>query len=340
MSTYDRYYAAACQIDLPNPTMRSQIEPRVRRMLEMVDMAVVGYEPFHDVKLVVFPEFAHAAPIYPTAEELAEKLALKIPNQHTDAYVAKCREHGIYIQTGSFLELDDKYPGHVFNTTCLIGPDGILSKYRKTHPWVPWEVHSSPHDIPGYDDPVFPVVDTEIGKLAVAICYDWLFPEAIRELALGGAEVLIRISAYMDPWGTQMPLDWWTLINRSRAIENLACVVASNQAASLKNYAPFSWPGGSMVVDFDGRILAEANQGPGEQIVVGPVDLAALRHERLRRRGHVMPAHLRTELYERARKSIYPPGAGEDSPVDVPRNEENTRIGRDAVGGGFAPDEG
>ncbi len=52
MSTLDRYYAAACQIDLPNPTMRSEIAARVRRMLEMVDMAVVGYEPFHDVKLV------------------------------------------------------------------------------------------------------------------------------------------------------------------------------------------------------------------------------------------------------------------------------------------------
>jgi len=95
-----------------------------------------------------------------------------------------------------------------------------------------------------------------------------------------------------------------------------------------------------MIVDFDGRVLAEANQGPGEQIVVGPVDLAALRYERTRRRGHVMPAHMRTELYERAGKSIYPPGTGAESPVDVPRNELNTRTGRDAVGGGFAGHEG
>jgi predicted amidohydrolase len=330
MAALDRYYAAACQIDMPNPTMRSGIDARVRRMLEMVDMAVVGYEPFHDVKLVVFPEFAHAAPIYPTAEELAEKLALKLPNRHTEAYQAKCAEHGIYIQTGSFLEIDDAYPGHVFNTTCLIGPEGILSRYRKTHPWVPWEVHSSPHDIPGYSEPVFPVVETEIGRLGAAICYDWLFPEAIRELALGGAEVLIRVSAYMDPWGAQAPLDWWTLINRARAVENLAYVVACNQAASLKNYAPFSWPGGSMVVDFDGRILAEANPGAGEQILVGPVDLAALRHERERRRGHVMPAHMRSELYARSRAPLYPAGSGAQRPVSVEQNEANTRAGKQA----------
>ena len=42
MADIDRYYAAACQIDMPNPTLRSEIAPRVRRMLEMVDQAVVG----------------------------------------------------------------------------------------------------------------------------------------------------------------------------------------------------------------------------------------------------------------------------------------------------------
>ena len=52
----------------------------------MVDRAVVGYEPFFDVKLVVFPEFAHAAPIYETVDELSDRLAVPIPNEHTDRY--------------------------------------------------------------------------------------------------------------------------------------------------------------------------------------------------------------------------------------------------------------
>ena len=73
------------------------------------------------------------------------------------------------------------------------------------------------------------MADTEIGRLGVATCYDWLFPEAIRQLALAGAEVLIRVSAYMDPWGATPPMDWWTLVNRCRALENLAYVVAANQ---------------------------------------------------------------------------------------------------------------
>jgi predicted amidohydrolase len=301
-----RYYAAACQTDLPNPKTRDGIGKHVDHMLAMIENAVLGYGPFAPVKLVAFPEFAHAAPIYLTVEELLDRLAVPIPNEHTDRYGHKARQHGIYVQTGSFLEKDDRYPGHVFNTTCLIGPDGILTRYRKTHPWIPWEVHASPHDIPGYAEELYPVAETEIGRIGAATCYDWLFPEAIRQLALNGAEVLVRVSAYMDPWGATPPMDWWTVVNRCRALENLAYVVASNQGARADYYPPFSWPGGSMIVDYDGRLLAQADPGPGEKIVVGPIDLSALRAERERRRGHHMLGHLRTEAYSGYKKSIYP----------------------------------
>jgi predicted amidohydrolase len=307
-----RYAAAACQTDFPNPADRTGIKPHVDRMLEMVDMAVEGYAPFLPVKLLVFPEFAHAAPVYHSAADLLAKLAVPIPNEHTERYVAKAAEHEVWIQTGTFLESDERWPGVVFNTTCLVGPGGLLAKYRKANPWIPWEVHASPHDLPGYDEDPFPVVDTPIGKLGAAICYDWLFPEVLRQLTANGAEVLIRVSAYMDPWGATAPMDWWTVVNRCRAIENVAWVVAANQAASLSHYPPFSWPGGSMVVDFDGRVVAQADPGPGEKIVYAPVDVGALRHERAARRGHQNLAHLRSELFPMYRRPWYPGGRGAD----------------------------
>jgi predicted amidohydrolase len=305
-----RYLAAACQTDLANPRDRSGIAAHTSHMLAMIDRAVVGYGPFGDVRLVVFPEFAHAAPIYDTVPELLDKLAVAIPNEHTDRYWKRAKERRIFIQTGSFLERDERWPGVVFNTTCLIGPDGLLYRYRKTHPWIPWEVHASPHDLPGYADEMFPVAETEIGNIGCAICYDWLFPEGIRQLALNGAELLLRVSAYMDPWGATPPMDWWTLVNRCRALENIAFVVAANQGAAADNFPPFSWPGGSMIVDYDGRLLAQADPGPGEKIVVGPIDLAALRAERERRVGHHMLAHMRTEAYTGYRRKIYPGGGG------------------------------
>jgi formamidase len=302
-----RYAVAACQTDNPNPLSRDQMRSSTDRMLSMVDSAVAGNAPFMPVRLIAFPEFAHAAPVYPTVEELREKLAVPIPNEHVDRMVAKAREHNVFIQTGTMIEEDPAWPGVLFNTTCLVGPTGILSKYRKVNPWIPFEVHASPHDLPGYADELFPVVETPIGRIGCAICYDWLFPEALRQLAANGAEILVRVSAYMDPWGATEPMAWWTLINRARALENMAYVVAANQGASLRHYPPYSWPGGSQVVDFEGRMLAEASPGPGERIVVATIDIDALRHERATRVGHHMLAHLRCEAYPVYARRRYPP---------------------------------
>jgi predicted amidohydrolase len=230
-----------------------------------------------------------------------------------------CREHGCWIQTGTFLETDPAFGKDVlFNTTVLVGPGGIESIYRKVNPWIPWELQSSPHDFdPGGDH--FPVADTEIGRIGAAICYDWLFPEAIRQLAMNGAEIINRVSAYMDPWGATAPMDWWTLVNRTRALENTAYVVAANQGASMEHFPPFSWPGASMIIDYDGRILSQAEPGPGERVVIAPIALDTLRYERDRRFGHDMRSHLRSEAYSYLRTQHLPPAAVHPLEVETTR---------------------
>jgi hypothetical protein len=78
-------------------------------------------------------------------------------------------------------------------------------------------------------------------------------------------------------------------------------------------------------------VLAQAEPGPGERIVVGPIDVGALRAERLRRRGHHMLAHLRNEAYPGYAKSIYPPDTGGKG-ISVESNEAAIRRGREALG--------
>src|SRR5262245_18223423 len=112
-----RYSVAACQTDLPNPIERRQMRANTDRMLSMIDSAVGGSAPFLPVRLVVFPEFAHSAPVFETVSELFDKLAITIPNEHTERIEQKAREHNVYIQTGSMIEVDSKWPGRVFNTT-------------------------------------------------------------------------------------------------------------------------------------------------------------------------------------------------------------------------------
>jgi predicted amidohydrolase len=282
--------------------------------------------------LIAFPEFAHAAPVFDTLRELRDKLAVEIPNEHTAAVQAKAAEYGVYIQMGTMLESDSKYPNAVFNTSCLVGPSGILYRYRKVYPWIPWEVHTSPHDIEGYAEEMFPVAETPIGRIGAAICYDWLFPETLRQLTANGAEILVRVSAYMDPFGATPPMDWWTVVNRCRALENVAYVVAANQAASLKNYPPFSWPGGSMIVDYDGRLVAQASPGEGEKIVVGPIDVEMVREERGTRLAHHMFAHLRTEAHPVYGCPRYPRGQfhGEED-LTYKNNAERIKSAKEAA---------
>ena len=84
-----------------------------------------------------------------------------------------------------------------------------------------------------------------------------------------------------------------------------------------------------MAVDYDGRILAQADPGPGEKIVVAPIDIAALRYEKKRRAGHQPLAHLRSEMYPVYERSYFPQGSftkERDHTVDMnQKNIDNAR---------------
>ncbi|MEM2025617.1 MAG: nitrilase-related carbon-nitrogen hydrolase [Thermoproteota archaeon] len=89
-----------------------------------------------------------------------------------------------------------------------------------------------------------------------------------------------------------MSTEWWSIINRACTIENCAYVVACNQASTLKDMPVFRHPRGSMVVDYEVRILARA-QGNQGQIVIDPIHLGALREFRIKAKAHIGIAHLR-----------------------------------------------
>jgi formamidase len=83
-----------------------------------------------------------------------------------------------------------------------------------------------------------------------------------------------------------------------------------------------------MVVDYDGRILAQADPGPGEKIVVAPIDIAAIRAERDRRSGHHMLGHRRSEAYPAQRRSAYPGGRAGEGPISIEGNDAAIRDGK------------
>jgi deaminated glutathione amidase len=111
------------------------------------------------------------------------------------------------------------------------------------------------------------VLDTPIGRLGLAVCYDMRFPELFRQMSADGAQVFTLPSAFTAPTGRA---HWETLL-RARAIENLCHVIAPAQsgfhASGRETY------GDTMIVDHWGRILQRLPRGTG--VVVAEVDLQA-----------------------------------------------------------------
>jgi deaminated glutathione amidase len=109
------------------------------------------------------------------------------------------------------------------------------------------------------------VVDTPVGRVGLAVCYDVRFPELFRNLSAAGAELFVLPSAFTAPTGRA---HWETLL-RARAIENLAYLIAPAQSGFHPNGRETY--GDSMVIDYWGRILGRLPRGRG--CVTGEVDL-------------------------------------------------------------------
>lgn len=125
--------------------------------------------------------------------------------------------------------------------------------------------------IPG-DDCV--VLDTPLGRLGLAVCYDLRFPELFRRLSADGAELVALPSAFTAATGRAH----WEVLVRARAIENLVYVIAPNQGG--RHASGRETFGDTMIVDPWGRVLDRVPSGPG--LALAEIDRAALLRTRER----------------------------------------------------------
>jgi predicted amidohydrolase len=130
--------------------------------------------------LIVLPELATTGYCFHSRAE-AFAHAEAIPDGPTvKSWEAFARERGIYI-VGCLPELDGQ---RLFDTAVLIGPEGFIGKYRKTHLWNEEKLFFTPGDLG------FPVFDTRIGRIGLLVCWDIWFPETARLVAQQGADII------------------------------------------------------------------------------------------------------------------------------------------------------
>jgi predicted amidohydrolase len=188
-------------------------------------------------QLAVLPEMWSAGFAY----QKLPKLAVETPRV-LDEVAILSRELNLVV-VGSLPELVD---GKVCNTAYVTDCGKLAGSYRKLHLFS--LMNENEHIAAGARSVV---VDTTVGKLGLAVCYDLRFPELFRKLALDGAEII----CLPGEWPAPRQLHWRTLL-RARAIENQCFVVAANCCGRQGKLDFF---GMSLIIAPRGEMLPEAD---------------------------------------------------------------------------------
>lgn len=202
--------------------------------------------------LWVLPELFAAGYQFLSADE-ARALAEPIPSgATTQALMAHAAEINCFIVAG-LPEIDgDK----VYNSSVLVGPGGFLASYRKIHLFYKETLHFTPGNLP------FAVVDIGIAKVGMMICFDHLFPESARSLALLGADVICHPANLVLPDLAQRTMS-------IRALENGVFTATANRTgAEARTIESLTYTGQSQVIAPTGEPLIQLSQGNVEVAVV------------------------------------------------------------------------
>ncbi len=251
------------QIQLACVQMQSALGNKAENLEKMSNAIRRIKRLYPDVSLIIFPECATTGYECP---ELYASVAEPWPGgESLRVLSALAREANAALVYG-FVESGRK-DGHAvfYNSAALIERDGtLLGRYRKAH-----LVEGMETGIFQKGD-AFPVFDTSFGKVGVMICWDAVFPEVARMLAVAGAELIIVPEAVET--GIERE---WDLALAARALDNVAYVAACNHAGTDRALTYF---GRSAVYAPLGEVVAQA--GEGEQILTATIDYALLRERR------------------------------------------------------------
>ncbi len=260
-----------------------------------------------NTRLVVLPEyFLTGFPMGESIKVWSEKACIEMDGPEYLALGKICQDNDIFL-SGNVYELDSNFPEIYFQVSFIIDPSGaVILRYRRLvsmYAPTPHDVLEQYIEVYG-EESLFPVVDTEIGRLAAVASEEILYPEIIRALTLRGAEVICHSSSEVgSPLTTPK-----NIAKQARAYENMAYIVSANSAGIAGIAFPAaSTDGGSKVVDFHGSVLAEADVGES-MCGNAEVDIAALRNARLRPGMSNILARQRLELFAPtyANFKIYP----------------------------------
>lgn len=322
----EKYVAVGIQYNYSElESTEAGTKKNLERMKGYVEGAHSQFSTGFPLKLIAFPELGTNgyAPII--GESI--KVAQEIPGPITEEIGSWARKYNCFIAFG-MISLLPQHPKAAFNTAVIVDDKGkVCLTYRKTNPWIPSEYLTSPHDLKVTWDfqknPLFPVAKTKIGNLGAYICNDGMTPECCRQLAFNGAEVMYHPELLFDPW-ILPPQEYFELQTRWNSVVNMSYHVAVNGAWEPRMAPPVAVSGGSMITDYEGRILSCSPKAPVESYCVAIIDIKGVRDYRTTMMTHNGLCSFRGDLYDYYKRPImYLPNP---LTADDPSYDENQSI--------------
>ena len=219
--------------------------------------------------LVVLPELSDSGYVFMSEEERAG-LASPIPEgESSRRLIALARELGFYFVSG----LAERDADSFYNSSIICGPDGYIGKYRKLHLWNREKLFFEPGNLG------LPVFATPVGKIGILICYDGWFPEAFRQLALNGAELICVPTNWVPMPGHDKSAPPMANILHMAAAHSNAIFIACADRVGTERGQEFI--GSSLIVGPTGWPIAGPANHDDEAIVVATVSLDSLAASRI-----------------------------------------------------------
>jgi len=218
-------------------------------------------------KILVFPELCNSGYNFADAEQARQTSETVTDSPFLEYLSGLCRKSGGYIVTG----LNERDGDCIYNTAVLLGSDGPIGKYRKLHLFLNEKDYFQPGNLG------LPVFDLGFCKLGMLICFDWIFPEAWRVLALKGADLICHPSNLVLPGLAQRGVGVHAMINRMY-------VILANRTGSEGD---LSFTGRSLVADPQGSILVAADDTQ-EGLFTTEIDIEAARNKAVTARNDVL----------------------------------------------------
>ena len=258
-------------------------ESNLRRSLALATEAVND-----GANLIVLPELSNCGYFFSSRQDAFEHAEVIPSGASVQAWMAFAATHQVYLVAG-LNEIDGR---QLFNTAVLLGPDGLIGKYRKAHLWNLEKLWFTPGNLG------FPVFETPIGRIGLLICWDIWFPEVPRILSQQGADIICSLNNWVwtpPPLFDEAGKCMASYLTMTAAHVNNVFIAAASRIGEERDAR---YLGCSLIAGTNGWPIGKVASADRQEILFADIDLTSARSAPIWNSLNDLQRDRRNDLYD------------------------------------------